>query len=439
MNYLTDPIEKLYKKLLFAAIGSMFTVMLASLIDTVILSHYLGPLMLSSISICMPINMVLNALALLIASGGTTLCATYVGRKEPEEANRFFTVTFICMVFVGLLLTVIGCSFTERIVALLGANEVVWQSTLDYASVLMKFMLPLMLYCLLLFFVRFDSDPGLSFTATLVFAVSNLLMDILFVGPLKMGPTGAALATGIGYSLAGLVCFTHFLKKKNTLKLKKGSFTRARLKSILGTGLPLSLSQFGMALATSIFNVQIMRTGGVMYVSAYAIISMLSSVALALYEGTAQAAQPILASNYGAGETERVKKAVRLGVKLVLILSGACLVVYCLFARTICGFFSLDEEEHIRIGMKAIRVFALSVPLAGLNTFGMYFLQSRRRVIPSTAISLLSRSVLMILSLLGLTACFGTRGIWWSWLCAQTLTILYTLRAVKKENERCIA
>ena len=435
MNYLSDPIGKLYKKLLPSAIGSMLTATVASLIDTVILSYFLGPVMLSSVSICMPVYMILNALALLIASGGATLCATYVGKGDVDESNRFFTVSAAGIVAAGLLLMIVGNLFTEQIISALGANESVWQPTLAYARVLMLFMLPLMLYCLMLFFVRFDSDPGLALSATGVCAITNLVLDILFVGPLKMGAGGAALATCLAYTLATIVGFTHFLKKKNTLRLVKGSITFSRLKRVLATGLPLSFSQFGMAFTTSVFNVQIMRIAGELYVTVYAIVTQLSMSALALYEGVAQAAQPILAANYGAGNLKRTQRTMRIGMVLEAIFTFSCLAVFCLFAKTVSGFFSITEGELLKISMHAIRVFALSIPLTGLNMLGMYYLQSRECVIPSTAISLMNGTILMIVSLLGLTACFGADGIWWSWFCAQALTAVYTIYAVRRENK----
>lgn len=436
MDYLSDPIRKLYTKLVPSAIGSMLTATVASLIDTIILSHYLGPIMLSSVSICMPIYMILNALALLIVSGGATLCATYVGKGDLTESNRYFTVSAVSVVFVGLLLTISGILFPEEIVMLLGANETVWASTFEYAKVLMKFMIPLMLYCLMLFFVRFDSDPGLALFATGVCAVTNLVLDILFVGPLKMGAAGAALATCLAYTIATVVGFTHFLKKKNTLRLIKGSFTFSRLKRILATGLPLSFSQFGMAFTTSVFNVQIMRIAGELYVTVYAIVTQLSMCALAFYEGVPQAAQLILAANFGAGNMDRVKQTLRAGVLLELVFTGACLVAYCLGANAISGFFSITEGELLDISMHGIRIFSLSLPFTGFNMLGMYYLQSRECVLPSAIISLLNGTVLMIVCLLSLTACFGSDGIWWAWFCAQTLTIFYTVWAVRRENRK---
>ena len=438
MNYLTDPIGKLYQKMVPSAIGSMLTATVASLIDTVILSYFLGPEMLSSVSICMPIYMILNALALLISSGGATLSAAYIGKGDTAESNRCFTVSFACMAALGLLLTVVGLLFTGPIIGLLGANAVIWDATLAYAKVLMAFMLPLMFYSLMLFYVRFDSDPGLSLAATGVCAVTNLILDVLFVGPMQMGPGGAALATCLAYTLATLVGFTHFMKKKNTLRLLRGSLRLRRLGDIVRTGAPLSVSQFGMAFTTSVFNTQIMRIGGELYVTVYAVITQLSMSAMALYEGVAQAAQPIFAANFGAKQPRRVAQAMRTGLLLEIIFTGACLALFIIGAKTIAGFFSIYEGELLRISIHGIRLFALSIPFTGLNMLATYFFQTRERQTQATLISLLNGTVLLIAALLVLTAFGSADNIWWSWLMAQGLCLIYTVFAVYRDVRKVV-
>jgi len=238
----------------------------------------------------------------------------------------------------------------------------------------------------------------------------------------------------LAYTLATAVGFIHFLKKKNTLRIIRKSISLYRIKRILAAGLPLSFSQFGMAFTTSVFNVQIMRIGGELYLTVYAIITQLSMSALAFYEGIAQAAQPILAANYGAGNSERVKKSLQTGLFLETVFTVGCLLLYVLFAKTISSFFSITEGELLQISMEGIRIFACSIPFTGFNIFAMYYLQSRERIVPSTIISLMNGTILLIISLIALTACFGAKGIWWSWLTAQTLTLLFTVYAMGREN-----
>lgn len=436
MNYLNDSIGVMYKKLVPSAIGSMLTATVASLIDTVILSYFLGPTMLSSVSICMPIYMIVNALALLIVSGGVTICASYVGKGDREESNRFFTLSFVCVVIVGIILTIVGSLFTKELITLLGANEAIITPTLEYARVLMFFMLPLMLYCFMLFFVRFDSDPGLALTATGTCAIINLILDVLFVGPLKLGAGGAALATCLAYTVATLVGFIHFFKKKNTLHLVRKSLTLRRTARLLKTGAPLSLSQFGMAVTTSVFNTQIIRVGGELYLTAYAIVTQLSMSALAFYEGVAQASQPILAANYGAGENKRVREALKIGIILELLFTGICALLFVAGTDLITALFSVTEGELLDVCEMAIRLFALAIPFAGMNMLGTYFFQAKEKVLHATVISVCGGMVLLIISLITLTSIFGPDGIWWSWLASHGICFIYTVLTVRRELVR---
>ena len=95
IDYVKAPIPKLYRRLLPSAIGSLLTATVASFIDVVILSHYLGPGMLAIVSLCMPIYMLVNTLSMLIASGASTLYAQYLGEGDKQEALRYFSVSVV--------------------------------------------------------------------------------------------------------------------------------------------------------------------------------------------------------------------------------------------------------------------------------------------------------------------------------------------------------
>ena len=244
--------------LLPSAIGSLLTATVASLIDVVILSHYLGPSMLAVVELCMPVYMLVNTLAMLISSGAATLYAHYLGEGDREEALRWFSASAVHMLVSGGVLTLAGLLFTGPIVRLLGANDAIMEPTMAYAHVLFFFMIPLMVYVHLVFFVRVDNDPNRVLAATSVCALANLVLDILFVGPLGWGPRGAALATCLAYTVGMAVNLTHFLSKRNTLKLM-GNCLRGRGLRMWQTGMPLAASQLGMTVSTNVFNNVIIR------------------------------------------------------------------------------------------------------------------------------------------------------------------------------------
>lgn len=424
MDYLRDSHRSMFAKLLPSAIGAMLSETVASLIDTIILTHYLGPDMMSTVSICMPIYMFVNVLSMLIVSGGATLFAQYLGRDDKQEAQRYYTCSIVLMVMCGALLTLSGLLFTAPIIKVLGASGTIFEPTLLYSRVLFCFMIPLALYQQLMVYVRFDGAPMLSLASTIVCAVVNLALDVLFVGPLQWGAPGAALATCLAYTVAMFINAARLFQKNNGLIFRRGSLTRARIGRLLKTGVPLSVTQLGMAVGTSLFNKRIMVVGGTQYLDVYGVITQLSVVAMALYEGIAQACQPILAACFGAGNRKRLNQTIRYGFIMEIIAMSFVVLLYVFGAGLIADMFSMKEEVLRAVAIRAVRIFALSLHFTGFNTIIIYYFQVQEREINATGISLLSGTILPVVFLYLLTKLFNVSGIWWCFLIAQGLTLI---------------
>ena len=438
MDYLHDSYRSMLSKLLPSAIGAMLSETVASLIDAIILNHYLGPDMLSTISICMPIYMTVNVLSMLIVSGGATLYAQALGKDDRLEAQRFYTCSIVLMLLCGALMTVCGVLFTRQIVEGLGAAGSVLDPTLRYARVLFWFMIPLMLYQQLMVYVRFDGAPILSLMSTVACAAVNLALDVLFVGPLGWGAAGAALATCLAYTMALLINACHLLQKNNGLILRRGSLSGARIGRVLKTGVPLSITQLGMAVGTFLFNIRIMQVGGPTYLDVYGAITQLSVVAMALYEGAAQACQPILAACFGAGNRERLYRTVRYGFVMEIILMALATVLYVFGANLVADLFSMKEETLRSVAVGAIRIYALSLLFTGLNTMIIYYFQVQEKEIRATCISLLSGTILPAVFLYLLTALFDASAIWWCYVIAQGLTLVLSAVLYSRDKHAAV-
>ncbi|MBQ5970399.1 MAG: hypothetical protein IJL52_09885 [Clostridia bacterium] len=434
MDYLHDSHRSMFAKLLPSAIGAMLSETVASLADTIILSHYLGPDMLSTVSICMPIYMFVNTLSMLIVSGGATLFAQYLGRDDKQEAQRFYTCSIVLMTLSGAVLTAVGLLFTRPIISALGASGEILEPTVQYARVLFAFMIPLSLYQQLMVYVRFDGAPILSLASTIICAVVNLVLDVLFVGPLGWGASGAALATCLAYTVAMLINAIHLLQKNNGLILRRGSLTKARVTRLLKTGVPLSVTQLGMSVGTSLFNIRIMSVGGAMVLDVYGVITQLSVIAMALYEGVAQACQPILAARFGAEDRKRISQTMRYGFMLEIIAMCGAFAAYIFGAGFVADLFSMQEAALRAEAIGAIRIYALSLLFTGINTIIVYYYQVQEKELRATGITLLSGTVLPVLSLYILTAIFRVSGIWWCYLIAQGLTLIISLLLYSRDR-----
>lgn len=433
IDYVNTPLRNLYRQLTPSAIGSMLTATIASMIDVVILSHYLGDNMLAVVNLCMPLYMLINTIGMLISSGAATLYAQSLGEDKQEEANRFFSVAFYHIIICGIVLTAGGLLFTGQIVDLLGANEALRQHTTDYVQVLFLFIVPLIVYVFLLFFVRIDNDPNRALIATVVCAATNFILDILFVGWLQWGVRGAALATCLAYVLGMLVNLTHFLSRKNSLRLVRKALS-GRSVRVWRVGMPLAASQLGMMISTQLINNILIRVGNENYVKVYAVIIQLSMTAMAIYDGVGQAAQPIIAAAVGAKQKERIQRAFRYALRLVIAGTLILTALYIVFVVPILWLFSIKGGDLLNLSRYGIRIYALSVPLMGVNTLIMYYFQAQEKTALAIAVSLISGSVLLVLTLMGLIAVFGENGIWFSWVIAQVLSMGIILAMYKGAN-----
>ncbi len=433
MDYLKDSHLSLLSKLVPSAMGTLLSETVASMIDSVVLTHYLGPDMLATISVTMPIYLAVNTLSLLIASGGATLFAQALGRGDTDEAQRCFTCSTWLMILCGALLTLVGLPFVRPIVRLLGGSGA-FEATVAYSRIQFLFMVPLVLYQQLNVFVRFDGAPARAVLSTVLCSVVNLALDVWMVGTLGLGAEGAALATCLAYSAAMLVNAAYLPRRRRNLIFRRQSLTLARVRQTLRTGLPLSLSQLGMAVGTTLFNNRIGDLGGVMYQNVYGAIVQISGILWAFYEGAAQACQPILAACYGAGDRARIQRTFRIGLRLeaVLMAVGTAL---CLFAPAFwAGLFSMDDPSQREIAVRAIRIYGLSLFFTGFNTMVIYDFQAQEQEAAATAIVLLSGTVFPVLFLYLLTMAAGLNGIWWSYPCAQGLALILSVFLLRRKQ-----
>jgi len=452
--YLEQPVGKLYARFLPSAIVSLLISSVASLIDTIVVSYYMGPVALSAVNICMPIYSILTAVALLIVGGAGTLYGQYIGKNEPENAKKIYTLSAAVLFIVGALYTLAGIFFTDPIVRFLGANDSVFTMSRDYAKILFYFALVNIFFPFLQTFIRIDMDPALTVVSIVTCAAVNLVLDILFVGPFLsptgFGTKGAAFATCIAYVVAFLIMLIHFFKKKNTLKFAKHFFSGKELGRTIVTGIPASITLFGTAITTTVFNTYIITTGdtygvgvGELYVSVYSVIIQVVTICMAVYVGIAQCAQPVFAANYGADRMDRVKELFKKGLIIEVVSNIILMVVLFFAAGKIAGLFSMDKGEYdmTEVAVLAIRVVSLSLIFTGVNQMVLYLLQTTNYVLQSSIISLLSGTVLLIVGLYLLNGVVfkGNEyalGVWLSYLFAQGLTMVYSIIVYNKNKGR---
>ena len=170
------------------------------------------------------------------------------------------------------------------------------------------------------------------------------------------------------------------------------------------------------------FNIVLIRVGGETAVAVFSIISNIGYVGKGIFNGMAQAAQPIISISYGSGWYGRMKAVDRVAAATAVLFSLAVYGVILLFPGQIIGLFISTDARVLAIGVPAVTLYFLSLPFTGANTILMYYFQSIEQSLCTTAVALLRGIVLVYLALRAFSALWGLSGVWLALFAAEALT-----------------
>ncbi len=358
----TGSVGKLMFKLALPAIAAQIINLLYNIVDRMYIGHIeeIGRAALTGVGVCMPLIMIISAFAALVSMGGAPRASIFLGKGEHENAEKTLGNSVTLLFIVSVILTVVYQFFAYDLLMAFGAS----QDTIEYAYSYMR------IYSLGTIFVQFTlglnmfiSSQGFSTTSmltVLIGAVSNIILDPIFIFLFNMGVQGAAWATIISQAISMVWILIFLTGKKTTLRIRKKCL-RLSAKIILPS-IALGLSPFIMQATESLisicYNSSLLKYGGDIAVGAMTILTSVMQFSMLPLMGLAQGAQPIVSYNYGARKPERVKKA----FKLLLICSVAFSTLLWAAAMITPETFILifnDDPQLIEFGAKALRIYML--------------------------------------------------------------------------------
>ena len=374
----TEPIGKLLMKLALPTVAAQLINMLYNIVDRIYIGHIPGDgaLALTGVGVCMPIIMIVSAFAALVGNGGAPRATIYMGKKDTDTAEKILGNCFTAQIIISAVLTMVLLIWNRDLLLAFGASE----NTIDYAVAYMN------IYAFGTVFVQITLGMNLFITAqgfaktgmlsVLLGAVTNIILDPVFIFGFHMGVRGAALATILSQALSCIWVLCFLFGKKTVLRLKKRYMTVK--KEILLPCLALGSSVFIMQSSESVisvcFNSSLLKYGGDIAVGAMTILTSVMQFAMLPLQGLGQGAQPIISYNYGAGNRERVKGAFWLLLKCSMFYSVLFWAVVMLFPQMFVGMFTSDAalamftREALKIYMAVVGLFGIQ--MACQITFG---------------------------------------------------------------------
>ncbi|HIW02572.1 MAG TPA: MATE family efflux transporter [Candidatus Protoclostridium stercorigallinarum] len=344
-----DPVGKLVAKLAVPAIAAQLINLLYNMVDRMYVAALPGEgtQALAALGVVFPITLIVTAFGYLVGLGGAPIANMRMGEGKRDEANRVFCNAFLMLAFFGAALTVVVLTAGDALLVLFGAPDDCMEQASGYLFVYGTGTLFVMFVVGLNPYITAQGRSVMSMLTVLLGAVLNIALDPLFIYAFGMGVSGAAVATVISQAASAVWALSFFFRKNSLFRFRIGDM-RPHIKIMLGV-LALGLSPFIMTATESavqiVFNINLKwSTGGSSdYTAALTVMmSALQMVSMPL-NGLGTGVQPLVSYNYGAGNTERVKRAVKIITIAALIGSTSVWLLSVLFPQLYAFIFNASE------------------------------------------------------------------------------------------------
>ena len=422
VDLLNGKLNKTYFTMLFSAIASTIVTTIYSTVDMICIGHYAGPDGAAAVSCINPLWALMFAFGVLTGVGGAVMMSNRRGAGNEKAANEYFTVAVITCMILSLLLVSGYAIFLEPLIKLFGASGTLLELAVDYMTA-MLFSVPTFTMCAgLSTFARNDGEALIPTVATIVGGVINMFLDVFLVFTCDMGVRGAGLATGIGQMVAFLIVLSYFFTKKCKLRFTKVGKIPDVLIRIVTVGLAAFLIEITSGVTTAVHNITITEHLGTAHLAVYGTASMVVITCYTLFNGIGTAMQPLVATAFGAGNADRVKKTLRLAFLTALVMSALFFTVCEVFPTTILRIDMDVSDEVLEIGPHIMRLYCISLLAMGFSMVFNYYFQSTLMRSACTILSMLRGLVFPVALVLALPLWLGYDFIWLAVPVGEILT-----------------
>ena len=434
--------EKIWRLLLkfsIPAIVGMLVNALYNVVDRIYIGR-LGPLVMTGIGLNLPFMTLLMAFGMLIGIGGGAIISIRLGQNRKNDAEKILGTAFLLLIIIMISVSVIGLIFKEPLLYLFGASE----ATIGYADEYISIILIGALFQGLGFglnnIIRSEGNPKIAMYTMLIGAITNIILDPIFIFVFNMGIAGAALATIISQGISAIWVLRHFISGKGVLKLRRENLKIKieMVKNIIGIGMSPFSMQIAASIVTIISNNALKTNGGDIAIGAMTVINAIAIFFMMPIFGINQGSQPIIGFNYGAKEYKRVKEALKLAITAASTLCIFGFIMTQFFTVTLIKIFNSDPEL-IEVASKGMHIFLIMLPFIGFQIVSANYFQAVGKAKKAMFLSLLRQVIVLIPMLLIMPRIFGLTGVWMSGpiadLSASIVTALFLFQEMRHLND----
>ena len=447
-----DKIPMLIKNFAIPCVISMIVAALYNIVDQIFIGwSEAGAFGNAATNIVYPFTVIALAFSLLIGDGAAALFNLSLGAKNKKQANKSIGNALILLVFISIVLTIIGIVFQRQILSIFGGNPKEIECYNYAREYLQVICYGLPFYIIgqgLNASIRSDGSPKYAMIATVVGAVSNIILDPIFIFVFKMSVKGAAIATIIGQILTFILSVMYF-KKSKSFKITKESIKLDRniCKKIISLGLASLITQLAIVIIIAVANNLVGKYGyetiastGLSYgvVTPLAVIGICMKVfgiIVSIVIGVSLGGMPIIGYNMGARNISRVKETIKYILIINFIIGCIAFIIFEIFPTLIINIFGKGNSfEYLEYAKYCLRIFLGGIILTCIIKSLSILLQSMGSSFKSTILAL-SRDVIFFVPAIIIIASVSHSvvAMLWSAIIADTLAFILGIVLLKIE------
>ncbi len=390
--------------------------MLYNMVDMIVVGRFVGTPGLSAVSIGGEVLMLITFVAMGFSNAGQILISRYVGEDRRDRVGEMVGTLFTLLMSLAVIITGVFLLSYRLIIRWLNTPQDIWEFTRQYSVTCVYGTVFIYGYNLVSAILRGMGDSRHPFMFIAIASVVNAALDILFVGPLGMGPRGAALATVIGQAVSFLFALRLLYKNREQIgfDFKSAHFRLypSVTRPLISLGIPMVIQSAAITFSMLFVNAYV-NTYGTVAVAVTGVARKLETMIGVVSQAISSAGGAMVAQALGAGKVRRVPKIVLHALWIVAIPSGIFAIITFFKPEWLFGLFS-DDPAVLAMAITYIPVAMVQYLGCTLRPASFALINGSGNSRLNLLVALLDGMVCRIglALLLGVALGMGIRGFW---------------------------
>ena len=407
-----------------AVIAQLINV-LYNIVDRMYIGHIpeIGAQALTGLGVTFPIIMIVSAFSSFAGAGGAPLASIELGRGNREGAEKILGNAVTMLLFFSVVLTLFFQITKRPLLYLFGASDNTIEYASQYLSIYLMGTIFVQLTLGLNMFITSQGRAKIAMLSVLIGAVTNIVLDPIFIFVCNMGVRGAALATILSQALSTLWVLRFLTGPQTAIRIRLENLipSRRSVLRVAALGISPFIMQATESLITIVFNSGLQFYGGDLYVGSMTVMQSVMQLVVVPVQGFTQGCQPIISFNYGAGQNDRVRSTYRIVILITLIITSVCTLLVICFPGFFGGMFS-DNPELIALVERCMPIYMFGMFIFGLQMGCQSAFMGLGQAKISLFLALLRKVILLVPLAIILPRFFGVIGIYYAEPVADILS-----------------